>query len=95
MVEPTWDSLGPEGVRRRAHVSTSTGDGRSILDTLSAAFRQAGWRSTVANKAYHRWTATHPEVGVFGTWSDHHNSLRIVVTGRVLNAEIETAEAIA
>jgi hypothetical protein len=91
--EPTWDPLGPEGVRCRTQVTAATADGDSILDTLDAAFRQAGWHTEVAVKAYHRWTATHPEVGIFGTWSDHHDSLRIIVTGRVLNTEIKTAEA--
>ena len=91
--EPAWEALGPEGIRCRAQISVGTTDGGSILDSLDAVFRQAGWHTEFAVKAYHRWTATHPEVGIFGTWSEHHNSLRITVTGRLLNAENESTEA--
>lgn len=91
--DPAWDQMGPEGVRSRAYVSASTADGRSILDTLDAAFRESGWHSEVAVKAYLRWTATHPEAGIFGTWSAYHNNLRITVTGRMLSTDVESTEA--
>ncbi|WP_143055028.1 hypothetical protein [Nocardioides luteus] len=82
---PRWETYDHDNVRRWAQLEARTTDGGTTLEGLDQAFRDARWRSSLAVKAFHRWTASQPEVQIVGTWSASHHALVVTVTGRVLH----------
>src|SRR4051794_32551199 len=72
---PHWETFGKGLVRRRAALSAQTAAGGTILQTLEQAFAEAGWRSRLEVKAFHRWTAGRGDVDVVATWSERHDGL--------------------
>jgi hypothetical protein len=81
---PRWEVYNRENVRRWAQLEARTADGDTILAGLDQAFRDARWDSTLAVKAFHRWTASQPGAQIVGTWSERHRGLVVTITGRVL-----------
>ena len=91
---PRWETYDREDVRRWAQLEARAADGGAILAILDQAFRDAGWHSSLAVKAFHRWTASQPEVQIVGTWSESHHALVVTVTGRVLRPAAGVREAL-
>ncbi|MFE7225940.1 hypothetical protein ACFU7D_14210 [Nocardioides sp. NPDC057577] len=91
---PRWEAYNRENVRRWGRLEARTADGGAILASLDQAFRDARWHSTVAVRAFHRWTASQAEVQIVGTWSESHHGLVVTVTGRVLRPAADVAEAL-
>ena len=91
---PRWEPYNSEDVRRWAQLEARTADGDAILVGLDRAFRDARWDSSVAVKAFHRWTASRAEVQIVGTWSESHHGLVVTVTGRVLRPAADVREAL-
>ncbi len=92
---PSWETYDREDVRRRAQLEARAPDGGAILAHLDQAFRDARWHSTLVVKAFHRWTASQPEVQIVGTWSESHHALVVTVTGRVLRPAAGVREVLA
>lgn len=84
IVGPDWVDLGDEGVRRVARIDVDTRGGATVLAQLEQEFKLAGWQSTLAVGAYHRWTASQRDVQIVATWSERHNGLTATVRGRAL-----------
>ncbi|MFI5624062.1 hypothetical protein ACIA03_11415 [Nocardioides sp. NPDC051685] len=91
---PRWETYDRENVRRWAQLEARAADGGAILAGLDQAFRDARWHSALAVKAFHRWTASQPDVQIVGTWSESHHALVVTVTGRVLRPAAEAQEAL-
>jgi len=91
---PSWEAYNSENVRRWAQLEARAADGDAILASLDQAFRDARWHSTVAVKAFHRWTASQSDVQIAGTWSESHHGLVVTVTGRVLRPAADMREAL-
>lgn len=85
---PTWETFGTGLVRRRATLSAQTAEGGTILRALEQGFADAGWRSRLEVKAFHRWTAGRGDVDVVATWSERHDGLTVTVTGHELRADL-------
>ena len=92
---PRWEAYNSENVRRWAQLEARTADGDAILAGLDRAFRDARWDSSVAVKAFHRWTASRAEVQIVGTWSERHHRLVVTVTGQALRPTPTVREALA
>jgi len=92
---PRWEPYNSENVRRWAQLEARTADGDAILAGLDQGFRDARWHSSVAVKAFHRWTASRADVQIVGTWSERHDRLVVTVTGRVLRPTPTVREALA
>ncbi|MEU6136951.1 hypothetical protein [Nocardioides sp. NPDC047086] len=91
---PLWETYNSQNVRRWAQLEARAADGDTILAGLDEAFREAGWDSRVAVKAFHRWTASQPDVQILGAWSETHHRLVVTVTGRVLRPAAGVREAL-
>lgn len=85
---PAWETFGRGVVRRRAALSVRTPEGDTLLRTLEQAFADAGWRSRLEVKAFHRWTAGRGDVDVVATWSERHDGLEVTITGNELRADV-------
>lgn len=91
---PRWEAYNSENVRRWAQLEARAADGDAILAGLDRAFRDARWQSSLALKAFHRWTASRADVQIVGTWSERHHRLVVTVTGRVLRPPANVREAL-
>lgn len=91
---PSWEAYNRENVRRWAQLEARAADGDAILAGLDQAFRDAGWHSSLAVKAFHRWTASRADVQIVGTWSGGHHGIVVTVTGRVLRPAANVREAL-
>lgn len=91
---PIWEAYNRENVRRWAQLEARAADGDAILARLDQAFRDARWHSSLAVKAFHRWTASRADVQIVGTWSESHHGIVVTVTGRVLRPAANVREAL-